>query len=687
MRKIVSFISLLVLLAVFYNPVLAQAPAGQAYVVQPGDRLTSLAEQFLGDPQAYHSIVEATNAKAATDDSFTAIGNPNLLQVGQKLWLPISIFTGTYHAELPAASSPGREMTLELQADGTAKRTTDYLNGEPPIVESGTWTDNGDGTATVTLTGRPDGTLYEAPDVIKFKLENDVLIAVEYDQALYGSEGLTLPRQIQSAPTLLPEEVIGIYKSMMPGASSPGLDSILYLSLNGQARQVSDYLNDEPPIVETGRWEIVSNQVVVTLTGQPDRLYESPVVTTYAVDHGVLVENRAKELPGAYVTHYLPFEALALGLLPVPYDAAAAEQMLVQAGYGGIYKGFLPAATCCGQDITVTFNPDGRAWLKTNFLNGEPPIVQTGTWKTVSDTRLDVTLEGTTSPLMLERVNGVLKTTADEDEYGQSGLTLYEYGIIALNSNLPTVSGTITYLPRLALAPDTLITVQLVDVTRADAPAEVISQQVITAGGQRPPFAFKLAYNPRTFDPTHTYAVQVRIEVNGELQYINTSQVRVLTQGAPSTVEVTVEPVGATASRTTDSCAAAPVTISQEAPPDRASYLAYESGGIVGSEILGTLVTIPGDSAEAWRDGVLGQLGYCTGDASPQEFAVYDRGSDKVVVVFFVNTPFDDSVAGQQIRLDLTRQADQQWRVEWGGVRFLCGRGANTTELTAELCP
>src|SRR6185503_20022117 len=42
--------------------ILAQAPAGQAYVVQPGDRLTIIAAQFLGDPGAYSQIIEATNA-------------------------------------------------------------------------------------------------------------------------------------------------------------------------------------------------------------------------------------------------------------------------------------------------------------------------------------------------------------------------------------------------------------------------------------------------------------------------------------------------------------------------------------------------------------------------------------------------------------------------------------------------
>ncbi|MFN8459675.1 MAG: hypothetical protein U0401_34355 [Anaerolineae bacterium] len=45
----------------------------------------------MGDPLAYPVIVEATNAKAAEDNSFTAITNPNVIEVGQKLWLPADI--------------------------------------------------------------------------------------------------------------------------------------------------------------------------------------------------------------------------------------------------------------------------------------------------------------------------------------------------------------------------------------------------------------------------------------------------------------------------------------------------------------------------------------------------------------------------------------------------------------------
>jgi iron(III) transport system substrate-binding protein len=61
---------------------------GQNYVVQADDWLSKLAEKFYGDALAYPAIVEATNAKAAEDDSYPVIDNPDVIEVGQKLFIP-----------------------------------------------------------------------------------------------------------------------------------------------------------------------------------------------------------------------------------------------------------------------------------------------------------------------------------------------------------------------------------------------------------------------------------------------------------------------------------------------------------------------------------------------------------------------------------------------------------------------
>src|SRR5688572_30342464 len=65
-----------------------QESEGEAYTVQAGDWLSKLAEKYYGDPLAFPAIVEATNARAAEDSSFVVITNPDLIEVGQKLWIP-----------------------------------------------------------------------------------------------------------------------------------------------------------------------------------------------------------------------------------------------------------------------------------------------------------------------------------------------------------------------------------------------------------------------------------------------------------------------------------------------------------------------------------------------------------------------------------------------------------------------
>jgi nucleoid-associated protein YgaU len=61
---------------------------GQPYTVQAGDWLSKLALKFYGDMFAYPIIFEATNLKAEEDSSFATLFDPDLIEIGQKLWIP-----------------------------------------------------------------------------------------------------------------------------------------------------------------------------------------------------------------------------------------------------------------------------------------------------------------------------------------------------------------------------------------------------------------------------------------------------------------------------------------------------------------------------------------------------------------------------------------------------------------------
>jgi hypothetical protein len=94
MKKVVNIISILSLLAflVMLAPinVLAQAEVTceSDVVVQGDDWLSKLADKFYGDPQAFPAIADATNAKAATDDSYATIANVDMIEIGWKLCIP-----------------------------------------------------------------------------------------------------------------------------------------------------------------------------------------------------------------------------------------------------------------------------------------------------------------------------------------------------------------------------------------------------------------------------------------------------------------------------------------------------------------------------------------------------------------------------------------------------------------------
>lgn len=93
------------------------------------------------------------------------------------------------------------------------------------------------------------------------------------------------------------------------------------------------------------------------------------------------------------------------------------------------------------------------------------------------------------------------------------------------------VSGTVTYRERIALDPTAEVVVQLLDVSRMDAPSTVLAEQRFKADGKQPPFAYELKVDPARIDPRMRYAVSARISRGEQLLFINDTQYSVLTQG------------------------------------------------------------------------------------------------------------------------------------------------------------
>ena len=106
------------------------------------------------------------------------------------------------------------------------------------------------------------------------------------------------------------------------------------------------------------------------------------------------------------------------------------------------------------------------------------------------------------------------------------------------------VIGMITSPSTDPLPENTTVTVQLQDVSLADAPAKVLGEQVIETGGASFPIPYAVTYDPTLIDPRNTYSISVRVEDGGgSLLFINMVAIRVITDDNPSEMEVEIEPV------------------------------------------------------------------------------------------------------------------------------------------------
>lgn len=126
-----------------------------------------------------------------------------------------------------------------------------------------------------------------------------------------------------------------------------------------------------------------------------------------------------------------------------------------------------------------------------------------------------------------------------------------------------SIHGSLFYRERMALPPDATAHISLIDISRADAPAVTLSNIVLT-GANRTPLPFSIYYRKADISPRHTYAIHAEIKVNGERMFMNTDSYRVLSPGAPASVDILLHrmmsPVAPTAAaETATSASTAPV--------------------------------------------------------------------------------------------------------------------------------
>ena len=204
---------------------------------------------------------------------------------------------------------------------------------------------------------------------------------------------------------------------------------------------------------------------------------------------------------------------------------------------------------------------DASGWLRSNVdkgnqANGGTEMVVLGNVShsdVVGDEFRIKTLTNEGSPLSVTvDANGSVWLIVGTDS-GFEGLTaLYysriSYKFVAIHApSVAMVTGTITYRERIALSPEAVIEVKLLDVSRADAPAITIGEQIIENPGQVP-VSFEIEYTPADIDSRFTYVVQARITQNEELAFITDTRYSVITRDSPTHVDMVLIRVGGASS-------------------------------------------------------------------------------------------------------------------------------------------
>lgn len=124
------------------------------------------------------------------------------------------------------------------------------------------------------------------------------------------------------------------------------------------------------------------------------------------------------------------------------------------------------------------------------------------------------------------------------------GIFLAAVSGCAAADELTRISGTVTYRQRIALPPGSQVTVQLADISLADAPATVLGKTTFITDSQVP-LAFSVDYDAAGIRANHTYALQAEIrDSEGKLWFRNTTITLVITNGNPSDdVEIVLDMV------------------------------------------------------------------------------------------------------------------------------------------------
>ena len=97
-----------------------------------------------------------------------------------------------------------------------------------------------------------------------------------------------------------------------------------------------------------------------------------------------------------------------------------------------------------------------------------------------------------------------------------------------------TLSGRVSIRERIALPPEALLEVRLIDVSAADAPGRSLAVTRVKTR-HRMPIPYRLRFNEAKIQSGHNYALHARITVGGKLWFVSTSRYPVFSDKSDET--------------------------------------------------------------------------------------------------------------------------------------------------------
>ena len=112
----------------------------------------------------------------------------------------------------------------------------------------------------------------------------------------------------------------------------------------------------------------------------------------------------------------------------------------------------------------------------------------------------------------------------------------------AAASSFVDIGGSVSYLSRIALPPDAILTIRVVDTARAGAPARVLVEQRYELNGAQVPIPFSATLDRDLIGKKARLSVNARIEHRGKLRFVSDKAYPPLKDGQPVPVDIILKP-------------------------------------------------------------------------------------------------------------------------------------------------